>query len=170
VQYLQGRWQKNFRERPTKKRPKISKKYRKIALFNLFQGGKATKKRPKNNTFKPLSTIFVPCLKIQGGPRSPDPGHAPPPLPPAADAHEYLKWKCCYFEKYNHHNIGLNISPPRIQLRKFYSTKLNSGFDNYMTWYDIPVLMLQFIGILLGNALWIFSLYLFVLFLINIPI
>jgi len=50
-----------------KKRPKISKKYRKIALFSLFQGeGGATEKRPKNSTFKPLSTMLVPCLKIQG--------------------------------------------------------------------------------------------------------
>jgi len=30
-------------------------------------GGGATKKIPKNSTFKPLSTIFVPCIKIQGG-------------------------------------------------------------------------------------------------------
>jgi len=31
----------------TEKRPKISKKYRKIALFSLFQG--AMEKRPKNS-------------------------------------------------------------------------------------------------------------------------
>jgi len=31
----------------TKKRPKISKKYRKIAKFSLFQGRGATEKRPK---------------------------------------------------------------------------------------------------------------------------
>jgi len=33
-------------------------------------------KRPKNTTFKPLSTIFVPCIKIQrggGGARRPPP-------------------------------------------------------------------------------------------------
>jgi len=39
---------------------------------------KIAKKRPKNSIFKPLSTIFVPCVKIQGGTA---------PLPPAADAH-----------------------------------------------------------------------------------
>jgi len=43
-----------------KKRPKISKKYRKVA-----------KKPPKNSTFNPLSTIFVPCLKIHRGLRPP---------------------------------------------------------------------------------------------------
>jgi len=32
----------------TEKRPKISKKYRKIALFSLFQEG-PTEKRPKNS-------------------------------------------------------------------------------------------------------------------------
>jgi len=64
------------------------KKYRKIAKKNstikpLTGGGGATekktenikKKTPKNSTFKPLSTIFVPCLKTQVA------------LPPAADAH-----------------------------------------------------------------------------------
>jgi len=44
------------------------KKYRKIALFSLFQGV-PTEKRPKNITFKPLSTIFVPCMKIPPAPR-----------------------------------------------------------------------------------------------------
>jgi len=58
-------------EGATEKRPKISKKYRKIALFSIFRGGQRKKRpknskiRPKNSTFKPLSTIFVPCLKIQ---------------------------------------------------------------------------------------------------------
>jgi len=37
-------------------------------------------KKAENSTFKPLSTIFVPCWKIQGG-------HGPPF--PAADAHDY---------------------------------------------------------------------------------
>jgi len=52
--------------------PKISKKYRKIALFSLFQGVgimekrlKNSKKNAENSIFKPLSTIFVACLKIQ---------------------------------------------------------------------------------------------------------
>jgi len=75
---------KNFPGGATKKRPKISKKkYRKIALFILFQGGsqrkkrpKNSKKRPKNSTIKPLCTIFVPYLKIQGEPRP-----SCPPLP-----------------------------------------------------------------------------------------
>jgi len=52
----------------------------------FFKGGGATEKKdrkkakkwPKNSTFKPLSTIFVLCLKIQG---------VQGPLPPAADAH-----------------------------------------------------------------------------------
>jgi len=52
--------------------PKVSKKYRKIALFSFFHGG-ATEKRPKNSCFKPLLTIFVPCLKIQGGGTWPSP-------------------------------------------------------------------------------------------------
>jgi len=34
-------------------------------------------KKAEKNTFKPLSTIFVPCMKIQGA-----------PLPPGADAHD----------------------------------------------------------------------------------
>jgi len=42
-----------------------------------------TEKRLKNNksTIKPLSTTYVPCMKIQGGMA---------PLPPAADAHAYV--------------------------------------------------------------------------------
>jgi len=59
----------------TEKRPKNSKKRPKIALLSLFQEGggsneKKTKiaKRPKNITIKPLSTLSVPCMKIQGGP------------------------------------------------------------------------------------------------------
>jgi len=32
----------------------------------IFQGEGATKKRSKNSTIKPLSTIYVPCMKIQG--------------------------------------------------------------------------------------------------------
>jgi len=56
----------------------------------VFQGEKrqrrkdrkiAKKKTPKNSTFKPLSTIFVPCMKIRGA------GTAP--LPPSADAHGF---------------------------------------------------------------------------------
>jgi len=43
-----GRRQKFFQEEQWKKRPKISKKYRKIALFSLFQeGGGATKKKDR---------------------------------------------------------------------------------------------------------------------------
>jgi len=57
----------------------------KASTENFPGGGGATEKRlknsnlkrPKNSTFKPLSTIFVPCLKIQGGG-----GKRPlPPLP-----------------------------------------------------------------------------------------
>jgi len=36
---------------------------------------------PKNSNFKPLSTVFVPCMKIQG---------VYGPLPPAADAHVFM--------------------------------------------------------------------------------
>jgi len=51
------------------------KKDRKTALLSHFREVGATeKKRPKNGTFKPLSTITVPCMKIQA-------------LPPTADAH-----------------------------------------------------------------------------------
>jgi len=43
----QGRRQKIFRWGSTKKIPKISKKYRKIALFSLFQKGGNEKKDRK---------------------------------------------------------------------------------------------------------------------------
>jgi len=62
-----------------KKDSKIAKKDRKIALSSLFHGGQR-KNRPKNSTIKPLSTISLPCMKIQRG------GHGPS-LPPAANAH-----------------------------------------------------------------------------------
>jgi len=59
------------------------KKDRKIALLSLLRGGNGKKteklqKRPKNSTINPLSTISVPCMKIQAG-------HVP--LPPAANTH-----------------------------------------------------------------------------------
>jgi len=44
-----GVGRKFFQRGARKKRPKISKKYRKIALFSLFQEGGATEKRPKNS-------------------------------------------------------------------------------------------------------------------------
>jgi len=82
----QGRRQKIFQGGgPTKKKTKIPKKYRKIALFSLFQGGpteknrKVSKKGRKYRTFKPLTNIFIPCLKIQGGGRT---------ASSAADAHD----------------------------------------------------------------------------------
>jgi len=54
-----------------KKDRKIAKKT-KIVLLSLFRGGtekrqKNSKKWPKNITHKPLSTIHVSCMKIQGG-------------------------------------------------------------------------------------------------------
>jgi len=58
------------------KRPKISKKYREIALFSLSQWGggeRGNGKKTENSTFKRLSAIFVPCLKIQGSHVPPDP-------------------------------------------------------------------------------------------------
>jgi len=79
--YSQGRRQKNFQEGANgKKKRKIVKKVRKIAILSLFQGGQR-KQRPKNckkRNIALLICIFVPCMKIQGG-------HALPP----ADAHEY---------------------------------------------------------------------------------
>jgi len=57
----QGRRQKIFQGGPTKKRQKISKKYRKIALFSLFQGG-ATEKRPT-----PAPHCRRPWLQIDSG-------------------------------------------------------------------------------------------------------
>jgi len=43
--FKQGRQQKIFQGSNEKKRPKISKKYKKIALFSLFQEGHATEKK-----------------------------------------------------------------------------------------------------------------------------
>jgi len=40
------------------------------------------------------------------------------------------------------HSITENIFFNQIQLLKISSTKLNSGFNNYMTWYDISMLSL----------------------------
>jgi len=81
----QGRRQKNFQVEggPTKK------KYRKLAkkiensTIKLFQGGNEKKtqkkqKRLKKSTIKPLSTISVPCIKIQGGMPLPPPFLLPP--------------------------------------------------------------------------------------------
>jgi len=49
VTILKGVGRKFFKGGATKKKPKISKKYRKIALFSLFQGGRegATEKKAK---------------------------------------------------------------------------------------------------------------------------
>jgi len=44
---------------------------------------KNSKKRPKNSTIKSLSTISVPCMKIQRR-------GATATLPPDADAHEHV--------------------------------------------------------------------------------
>jgi len=74
---------KIFRGRPTEKRSKNSKKDRKIALLRLSPGEEGQRKKERkiakkaeNSTIKPLFTISVPCMKIQGG-------HAPlcPPFP-----------------------------------------------------------------------------------------
>jgi len=46
---------------------------------------KKRKKRPKNSTFLPLSTIFVPCLNIQGR-------TCPPPLPTPMITIDFLKF------------------------------------------------------------------------------
>jgi len=69
----QGRRQKIFQGRGANgKKTESKQKCRKIALF--VSSREPTEKRPKNSkkgrknsTFKPLFTIFVPCLKIQGG-------------------------------------------------------------------------------------------------------
>jgi len=69
IPYQQGRRKKNFQ------RGQRKKKDRKLAINSTIQPlpgrQRATKKRPKNSkkklknsTFKPLSTIFVPCMKI----------------------------------------------------------------------------------------------------------
>jgi len=69
---VKGVGRKFSRGEATEKIPKISKKFRQISLFSLFRGGATKKKtenckkRAENSTFKPLSTIYVPCLKIQG--------------------------------------------------------------------------------------------------------
>jgi len=56
----------------TEKISKNSQKRPKIALLSLFRGGRGARiKRPKNSTIKPLFTVFVPCMKIQGGPCPP---------------------------------------------------------------------------------------------------
>jgi len=79
--WSQGCQQKIFQGKgANEKKKKFSKKIPKIALFSLFQGGREGRQRKKDrkiakkgrkiakkSTFKPLSTIFVPCLKIQRG-------------------------------------------------------------------------------------------------------
>jgi len=60
-------------------------------------------KRPKNSTFKPLSTIFVPCLKIQEATAS---------LPPAADAHGTVRSlpKCNALQcQYRHIDVECDV-------------------------------------------------------------
>jgi len=42
----------------TEKRPKISKKYRKIALFASSRGGGKWKIKPKNNKKRPKNSTF----------------------------------------------------------------------------------------------------------------
>jgi len=77
----QGRRRKNFQGGGQRKKDrKIAKGTENSANKPLPEGrGEATEKRPKNSkktpknsTIKPLSTIFVPCMKIQVG-------HSPPP-------------------------------------------------------------------------------------------
>jgi len=70
IGFFQGRWQKNFqRGWSNGKKTENRKKDQKLALLSLFQGrgggGGQRTKTPKNSTFKPLSTIFVPFIKIQ---------------------------------------------------------------------------------------------------------
>jgi len=65
----QGRRQKNFQGRPTEKRPKNSKKIPKNSTKVSFMGadGKNDRKiakKSKNSTIKPLSTLFVLCMKL----------------------------------------------------------------------------------------------------------
>jgi len=84
----QGRRQKIFQGGGGngKKDRKISKKYLKIALFSLFQGGgkrKKDRKIAKQGRKIALLSFYILYLyhiKKCGG--------APPPLPPAADAHD----------------------------------------------------------------------------------
>jgi len=82
--YRKGVGRKISRGMANEKSLKKYKKKRKIALLSLFHGGptvkkdrKIAKKNEKNSTIKSLSTIFVPCMKTQGG-------HGPPlPTPKA---------------------------------------------------------------------------------------
>jgi len=80
------------------------KKYQKLAI------PKNSKKRPKNSTLKPLFTIFMPCLKIQGG------GHGPPcpPLPTPINYDEPV-WV----------NTVQNITPGVLELNTLYNQYLN---------------------------------------------
>jgi len=65
---------------PTEKDRKIAKIDQKIALLSLFQRG-ASEKRPKSSKkgrkIALLFTMFVSCMKIQGGPCPP----LPTPMP-----------------------------------------------------------------------------------------
>jgi len=52
LKHRQGRRQKIFHGGPTEKRPKISKIYRKIALFSLFQGERGGNEKKAKNSKK----------------------------------------------------------------------------------------------------------------------
>jgi len=79
---------RNFSRRGQRKKyQKLAKNTEKWHYLASSSGGGATdkkakkyQKRPKNSTFKPLSTIFVPCMKIHGG------GGTAPMLPAADNA------------------------------------------------------------------------------------
>jgi len=49
---------------PTEKRPKLSKKYRKIALFSLFQGGPTEKRLKKGKKGRKMALLSLYLLYL----------------------------------------------------------------------------------------------------------
>jgi len=67
------------------KRPKISKKYRKVALFTSSRGGGGNEKKTKNSKKGRkivLLSLYYICTMFE------NPEGATAPLPPAADTHD----------------------------------------------------------------------------------
>jgi len=62
---MQGRRQKNFQGWGNEKKEKTENKTENTTIKLLPWEG--TEKKTENGTIKPLSTISVPCIKIQGG-------------------------------------------------------------------------------------------------------
>jgi len=96
--------------------------YRKIALFSLFQGRGATEKIPKiakkGRKFALLSLYLLYKMKIQGEPR--------PPLPSAADAHDY-QWPTLCTDL--QHNKTLGLKPQKCYNRLLTHIDLSRQFN-----------------------------------------